>query len=68
MPENYWELTDEGPQKPKNSKELNSEIKDAVLAIRQNLNMIDHEDTVWVSVNIDWLEELIKLSDIEMKK
>ncbi len=58
-------------KEPKNSKELREQIKNALLAIRQNVdaaNISSSEDSVMIEAQIFWLEELIKLSSIELKR
>lgn len=62
----YWQN-----KEPKSTKELNNEIKKAVLAIRQwtdAANIESSEDSVMIEAQIFWLEELLKLAHVEFKR
>ncbi|NMB47920.1 hypothetical protein GYA13_00540 [Candidatus Kuenenbacteria bacterium] len=61
----YWQ-----GKEPKNTEELNKQIERALLAIRQWVdvaNIKNSEDRVMIEAQIVWLEELLKLSDINLK-
>lgn len=62
----YWQ-----GKEPKNSKELKEQINSALLALRQWKDAADipsAEDSVMIDAQIFWLEELLKLADIELKR
>ncbi len=62
----YWQ-----GKEPKNSKELVKQINNAVLATRQWLDYADIEDaekSVMIEAQIYWLEQLLKLAKIKLKK
>lgn len=58
-------------KEPKTTKELNTQIKNAILAIRQWVdaaNINSSENSVMIEAQIFWLEELLKLGKIELKQ
>lgn len=62
----YWQN-----KEPKSMKELNEQIKSAILAIRQwtdAANIERSEDSAMIEAQIYWLEELLKLAHIELKR
>lgn len=63
--EDYWQ-----GKEPKTSEELRTQINSAIEATRQWLWAADlkSEDSVMIEAQIFWLEQLIKLAKIELKK
>ncbi|OGH07227.1 MAG: hypothetical protein A2171_02765 [Candidatus Levybacteria bacterium RBG_13_35_9] len=61
----YWQ-----GKEPKNSQELRDQIKNALLALKQwkdAANIPNTENSVMIDAQIYWLEELLKLSNVELK-
>lgn len=61
----YWQ-----GDEPRTSLELNNQIAKAIDAIRQWKNAADIQDSesdVMIDAQIVWLEQLLKLADVEMK-
>ena len=62
----YWQN-----KEPKTTEELNTQIKNALLAIRQWVdaaNIDNPENSVMIEAQIFWLEELLKLAKIELRQ
>lgn len=62
----YWQ-----GKEPKSSEELRNQINRALLALKQWLDAADissAEDNVMIYAQIVWLEELLKLSRIELNR
>ncbi|MDD4873716.1 MAG: hypothetical protein PHE15_01905 [Dehalococcoidales bacterium] len=56
---------------PKNSGELREQINEAIKSIKFYKHVADIEDAFasgGLSTNIDWLESLLKLANIELKR
>lgn len=63
---NYWQ-----GEEPKNTEELNLQIESAVQAISQWVDVADSlrsEESVMIEAQIYWLEQLLKLSRINLKE
>jgi len=61
----YWQ-----DKEPKTTAELNGQIQSAMLATRQWVdaaNISNSEDGLMIEAQIIWLEELLKLAEIELK-
>jgi ABC-type amino acid transport substrate-binding protein len=61
----YWQGSE-----PKNSEELRDQINRALLALKQwksAANIPSAEDSVMIDAQVFWLEELLKLANIELK-
>lgn len=58
------------PTVPKNTKQLKTEISTAIQAIRDWLwaSQVDPESFVLIDPQIEWLEDLLKIADIELNK
>ena len=76
MNKQFWELAarvrnETGVEDPKNDDELLAKIVDAIQAINQYKSLADIEDAFisgGLSANISWLEELIVMADIKLKR
>ena len=58
-------------EEPRNTEELIKQINDAIFALRQWVdaaNIQSSEDSVMIEAQIYWLEQLLKLARIELKK
>jgi len=58
-------------KEPKTTEELNNQIKNALLAIRQWVdaaNIDNPENSIMIEAQIVWLEELLKLAKTELKQ
>ena len=60
----YWQGSE-----PKTNEELQDQLQEAVIAAFQWLNVakIDDDDKMMVYAQIYWLQELLKLSRIELR-
>jgi hypothetical protein len=57
-------------EKPRNAADLNRQISNATLAIRQWTDAADipnGEDRAMIEAQIDWLEELLKLARVDLR-
>jgi len=62
----YWQ-----GKEPKSSEELRKQINLALLALKQWLDAADiqsSEDSVMIYAQIIWLEELLKMAQIELNR
>lgn len=62
----YWQ-----GKEPKTSEELRDQIKKALLSLRQWKNIANipsSEDSIMIEAQIFWLEQLLKIADIELQK